>query len=119
MSILTPPANVYINPAVNEPSNGTLMSTISGTVTYAGYYTEPLNTTVPLTKGETFAVVIKFATPGDNSPVPIQKWVPGYDDAAPTTPSGVSFVSQNGTTWTDVTSIGPRVAVNIHAFADG
>lgn len=116
-------ANVYVNPAANDPTSGTLNSTVSGTVGYAGYYTEPLNTTVPLTTGETFSVVIKFTTPaaaGDNYPVTLQKKTSGYDDAVPTTPSGVSFVSSDGTTWTDVTTtIGPFAACNIHAFADG
>ena len=57
-------ANVYVNPAANNPTSGNLTSTISGTVGWPGYYTEPLNTTVPLTTGETFAVVIQFNTPG-------------------------------------------------------
>ena len=67
-------AQVYVNPTdSSNPTSGTLMSTISGSVSYAGYYTESLSTTVPLTKGQTFAVVIKFTAPsGDNNPVPVQ-----------------------------------------------
>ena len=71
-------AQVYVNPSnPSIPTSGTLMSTISGTASnagfsYAGYYTESLSTTVPLTKGEKFAVVIKFTTPGDGNPVPVQ-----------------------------------------------
>ncbi|HYB59664.1 MAG TPA: lectin like domain-containing protein [Candidatus Acidoferrales bacterium] len=113
-------ANVYVNPAANDPASGTLSSTISGTVPYTGYYTEPLNTTVPLTTGETFSVVIQFTTPAaTNDPlsVPLQVKLQGYDDAAPTTPTGVSFVSPDGHTWTDVTTLGPSDAVCIHAFA--
>jgi hypothetical protein len=110
-------ANVYVNPAANDPTSGTLKSTISGTETYAGYHTESLNTTVPLTKGETFAVVIKFTSPGADSPVPLQTRDMDYDPAVPATPSGVSFVSLNGATWTDVTTFGQCDAVCIHAFA--
>jgi len=112
-------ANVYVNPAANNPSSGSFSSTISGAVPYAGYYTERLNTTVPLTRGETFSVVIKFTTPDDDKPVPAQKKIRGYDDAAPTTPTGVSFFSQDETKWTDITTLGPSDAVCIHAFADG
>jgi len=112
-------ANVYVNPAANDPASGTLSSTISGTVPYQGYYTEPLNTTVPLTTGETFSVVIKFTTPRNNRPVPIQERYQGVSDAAPTTPTGVSFFSTDGTKWIDVTTYGPADAVCIHAFADG
>jgi hypothetical protein len=110
-------ASIYVNPAANNPTSGTLASTISGTVGYAGYYTEPLNTTVPLTRGETFSVVIKFTTPGDTQPVTIQNKTKDYDAAVPRTPRGVSFVSPDGTTWTDVTTIDPFYACNIHAFA--
>jgi C1A family cysteine protease len=110
-------ASIYTNPTANNPASGTLASTISGAVGYAGYYTEPLNTTVPLTRGETFSVVIKFTTPGDPMPVTVQIKKAGYDDAAPPTPTGVSFVSRDGTTWTDLTTIDPSSACNIHAFA--
>ena len=68
-------AQVYVHPtSSSNPTSGALMSTISGSVSYTGYYTESLSTTVPLTKGETFAVVVKFTAPtGDNNPVPVQQ----------------------------------------------
>jgi hypothetical protein len=40
------------------------------------------NTTVPLTKGEKFAVVIKLTTLGGGYPVPMHEWISGYDDSA-------------------------------------
>jgi C1A family cysteine protease len=119
-------AQVYVNPTNSGiPTSGTLMSTISGTASnagfsYAGYYTENLSTTVPLTNGETFAVVIKFATPGDNNPVPVQQRVSGTDDNAPNAVAGESFFSPDGTTWTDLATYGGSAAnsyvANIHAF---
>ena len=118
-------AQVYVNPSnPSNPTSGTLMSTISGTASnagyaYAGYYTESLNTTVPLTKGEKFAVVVKFTTPGDNDPVPVQHKESGYDDNAPNAIPGQSFYSLNGTTWNDLAvTYGAEnsYAANIHAF---
>jgi C1A family cysteine protease len=118
-------AQVYVNPTnSSNPTSGTLMSTISGTASnagyaYAGYYTESLSTTVPLTKGEKFAVVVKFTTPGDNDPVPVQYKESGYDDNAPNAIPGQSFYSLNGTTWNDLAvkyGAENSYAANIHAF---
>jgi C1A family cysteine protease len=118
-------AQVYVTPTnSSNPTSGTLMSTISGTASnagyaYAGYYTESLSTTVPLTKGEKFAVVVKFTTPGDNDPVPVQYKESGYDDNAPNAIPGQSFYSLNGTTWNDLAvTYGAEnsYAANIHAF---
>jgi C1A family cysteine protease len=114
-------AQVYVNPTNSKPTSGTLMSTISGTVSYAGYYTESLSTTVPLTNGERFAVVVKFTTPGDGNPVPVQSRETGWDDNAPNAIAGQSFWSSDGTTWTDFASYGAAnsLVANIHAFESG
>jgi C1A family cysteine protease len=111
-------AQVYVNPTDSRnPTSGSLMSSISGTVQYTGYYTESLSTTVPLTKGETFAVVIKFTTLGHGNPVPVQLQS-GDDSKAPNAVSGQSFWSSDGTTWTDFASYGAAnsYVANIHAF---
>jgi C1A family cysteine protease len=112
-------AQVYVNPTDSgNPTSGTLMSTISGSVSYTGYYTESLSTTVPLTKGETFAAVIKFTAPsGDNNPVPVQQRT-GDDTKAPNAIAGQSFWSSDGTSWTDFASYGAAnsYVANIHAF---
>ena len=119
-------AQVYVTPTnSSNPTSGTLMSTISGTASnagyaYAGYYTESLSTTVPLTKGEKFAVVVKFTTPGDNDPVPVQYKESGYDDNAPNAIPGQSFYSLDGTSWNDLATAygaGNAYVANIHAFA--
>jgi hypothetical protein len=119
-------AQVFVNPKnPSNPTSGTLMSTISGTAStnagyaYAGYYTESLSTTVPLTNGEKFAVVVKFTTPGDNDPVPVQYKESGYDDNAPNAIPGQSFFSLDGTTWNDLAvTYGAEnsYVANIHAF---
>jgi C1A family cysteine protease len=113
-------AQVYVSPTSSSiPTSGTLMSTISGTVSYAGYYTESLSPTVNLTKGETFAVVVKFTTPGDDYPLPVQQRESGYDDNAPNAIAGQSFYSLDGTTWNDLATAygaGNAYVANIHAF---
>jgi len=110
-------AKVYVNPTASKPNSGTLVSTISGSVPYAGYYTKILSKTVPLAKGQRFSVVIKFTTPGDGYPIPIQTWLSGFNDKVPATPSGVTFVSHNGSTWYDLAASDNYGVVNIHAFA--
>ncbi|MGZ4930880.1 MAG: lectin like domain-containing protein, partial [Halobacteriota archaeon] len=122
-------AQVYTNPQPNNPTSGALASTISGSTRYAGYYTEPLKIGVPLKTGEKFAVVVKFTRPAYSVPVkmqylnitggliPAQTRLPGYDSKVPATPSGVSFISLDGHSWTDITWIDPYGAVNVHAFA--
>jgi C1A family cysteine protease len=114
-------AKVYVNPTAGKPASGTLKSTISGSVAQAGYYTKLLTTTVAITNGQKFSVVIKFTTPGDGYPVPLQTWIPYFNDAVPSTPTGVSFISHDGITWYDLSnsgSYGYGTAVNIHAFAN-
>jgi C1A family cysteine protease len=120
-------AQVYVNPtSPSNPTSGTLMSTISGTASnagfaYAGYYTESLSTTVPLTKGEKFAVVIKFTTPGYGNPVPVQQRS-GDDSKAPNAIAGQSFYSPDGTTWSDLAvayGATNSYVANIHAFESG
>ena len=113
-------AQVYVNPTnSSNPTSGTLMSTISGTASnagysYLGYYTENLTTTVPLTNGERFAVVVKFTTPGNDQPVPVQSRMPGIDDKVPNAIAGQSFYSPDGTTWTDLAT--QSYVADIHAF---
>jgi hypothetical protein len=116
-------AQVYVNPTAGNPTSGTLMSTISGSANltgypYVGYYTENLTTTVPLTSGETFAVVVQFTTPGWYYPVPLQYKESGYNDQAPNAVAGQSFASVDGTTWTDLASYGASnsAVALIHAF---
>lgn len=52
---------IYKNPTAGDPDSGTpmLSSPVTGTTTYAGYYTIPLGQSVELMEGETFSVVIK------------------------------------------------------------
>ena len=54
---------IYKNPTAGNPSSGTLVSSQTGTLTYSGYYTIPLNTPVVLAQGDTFSVVFTQYVP--------------------------------------------------------
>ncbi|MBO4838288.1 MAG: InlB B-repeat-containing protein [Lachnospiraceae bacterium] len=49
---------IYKNPDDRNPESGELVSTASASLTFAGYYTIPLDTPVVLAPGDTFSVVI-------------------------------------------------------------
>ena len=54
--------SIYKNPG-STPTSGTLMSSQTGYIDFAGYYTIPLKTPVPLSSGDKFAVVFTLNTP--------------------------------------------------------
>jgi hypothetical protein len=112
---------VYKNPTADNPTAGTLASVVSGITDFSGYHTRALWTAVPLTAGEKFSVVIKYTTPGNEYPCPIQYWVEGYNDAVPPSVPGQSFVRVDGVgTWIDLaTSLGTdqSAVANIQAFS--
>ena len=108
---------VYTN-ITGAPTSGTLADTSAGTTTYSGYTTIPLSNPVPLTIGQKFSVVVKLTTPGYNWPVPISTPYSGYSSKA-TNQAGHSFISSNGTSWTDAITIQPNTSVCIKAFAGG
>ena len=83
-------------------SLSTLSQLASGTLTYAGYSTIPLAQPLSITSGGKFYVAVRLTTPGYNYPVPIEYPIAGW--AAPTASAGQSYVSSNGTTWTDITT---------------
>ncbi len=111
--------SVYTGVTAGQPKLGTLQCSLTGSTTYAGYYTIDLPTSVPLTAGQRFSVVIKFTTPGYSYPVPVEYAYAGVTSDA-TASSGQSFVSSAGSTWYDTTSWAqgdPTENVCIKAFA--
>ena len=60
---LTYTLEIYKNPTTGNPTSGTLVDSQTGTLTYAGYYTIPLETPVILSEGDTFSVVITQSCP--------------------------------------------------------
>jgi len=101
--------------AVN-PTSGTLISTTNGTLADAGYLTIPLETAATLSTGQVFSVVVKLTTPNYNYPVPIEQSFIGYSSGASAQP-GQSYISSNGSTWTDTTTINSTMNVCVKAYA--
>ncbi|MBQ6654672.1 MAG: S-layer homology domain-containing protein [Erysipelotrichaceae bacterium] len=92
---------IYTNTNTSKPTSGTLALQQSGVLDSAGYYLLPLNQPVTLNKGEYFSVVIK-QTGSSN----VNLWVDyTYDlggiNTYNETANDLSFVSTNGTNWTD------------------
>lgn len=110
---------VYKNPSSTNPASGTLVATTSGTVSYVGYYTATLPTSVPLSAGQKFSVVIKYTTQGWNYPNSVTEKLSGYSNNIPIAVKGHSFASTTGTSWVDLSSAfaGSQMANDILAFA--
>ncbi len=100
------------------PSTGVLeggsVNTL-GSFAYAGYHTVDLSRPVSLLAGEKFAVVIKVITPGYNYPIPMEYPFGNYNSAA-TASAGQSYISSNGTAWTDLAAAYANTNVTIRAF---
>lgn len=111
--------DIYIYKGVSnsQPRSGTLVATRSGSKTYSGYYTETLSSPVNIEVGEKFSVVIKFTTSTYQYPVPVEYPHNNYSSGAKAN-SGESFLSYDGTDWTDMTTENADTNVCIKAYAD-
>ena len=95
---------LYIYTAVTSgPTTGSLAGSQTGTIASAGYHTISLNPSVPLISGQKFSVVVKLTTPGFNYPVPVEEPIANYSSQATANP-GESYVSSDGSIWSDLTS---------------
>lgn len=93
-------------------------ASITGTKTYAGYYTVDLPAGISLSDGQRFSVVIQFTTPNYLFPLAVEYAISGYSSTATASP-GQSFVSDGGTNWEDLTSfLTPTANVCIDAFSN-
>lgn len=108
--IYTDPVSGPINPAGAE-------SSASGTITFAGYHTVSLETSVPLDPGQNFSIVVKFTTPGYSFPVAIEYPQEEYSSKARANP-GESFFSPDGENWVDTALAMENTNVCIKAFAN-
>jgi C1A family cysteine protease len=88
-----------------------------GSIPYAGYHTVPLHSSVPLQKGQKFSVIVKLVTPGYEYPIAVEYPYPGYSSRA-SARAGESWVSSDGTSWTDLTTVYANSNVCVKAFTD-
>ena len=101
---------------IGGPTSGTLvLDAQTGTLQAPGYYTVPLRSPVPVSSGQSFSVVVKLTTPGYGYPVAVEKRINGYSDKISSAP-GQSYISANGSSWTDMTSVDPTANVCLKAL---
>lgn len=87
----------------------------AGSIPYAGYHTIALSNPVALQKGQKFSVIVNLITPGCSYPIAVEYPYQGYSSKA-TARAGESWVSSDGTSWTDITSVYPNSNVCLKAF---
>ena len=76
----------------------------SGTIDYMGYHTVALPAPFRLSMGQTFVVFVKVTAMGDLYPIPIEYAIAGATSGA-SAQTGQSYVSTNGTNWSDLTAV--------------
>jgi uncharacterized repeat protein (TIGR01451 family) len=106
---------VYLDPTGNNPRNGKLVAVSNGTLDYAGYFTVQLNKFVTLIKNEKFSVVVKVYSPNETQPITIEYPMLDYSSKA-TANAGQSYISSNGISWEDMTSVISNANVCLKAF---
>jgi C1A family cysteine protease len=91
----------------------------SGTLTAAGYHTVTLGSPVAVTAGQPLVIAVRLTTPGYGFPVAVERPYPGYANA--TASAGQSFVSGDGVSWTDMTTLiaGTDVCLKGYGTATG
>jgi PGF-pre-PGF domain-containing protein len=100
---------IYTNLGSRPTSSAGLIFAQSGLSATAGYHTVPLSSTIQLKARQKFSVVLRLTNSvHDNkefkNPIAVEKPIDGYSSKA-TASAGESFVSPDGRTWTDTTSI--------------
>ncbi|KAF1074509.1 lectin like domain-containing protein [Methanogenium sp. MK-MG] len=97
------------------PGDAAPVAWTSGTSALPGYHTISLPETVTLMPGEVFSVVLEITSPTSVYPLAVEWPIPGYSSKATAGP-GESYVSDDGSTWEDLTTDYPNTNVCIKAF---
>lgn len=110
--------SIYTNVNTGQPISGVLKTTQLVTMAEEGYQTIALDQPVGIINGQKFSVVIKYITPGNDKPVPIELPIANYSSAASAN-SNESFMSINGVNYWDDISSANDANVCVKAFAEG
>jgi len=87
----------------------------SGSLQFPGYHTVKLDSPYPLSAGTKFLVAVKLTTPGYLYPIPLEYPFSNYSSGASAS-SGQSYISPEGSSWQDVTSLYAKTNVCLKAF---
>ena len=107
---------IFTGCSANKPTSGNVKITQEGvTDTYAGYYTIVLKNEVSIRRDELFSVVVWIKTPGYGGPLAYEASGYWYKEngtktycicaSDATAAKGQSFLSADGTTWSDFTEL--------------
>lgn len=94
---------VYSNTSINAPRSGQLVKKLKGMVQYAGYHTVRFRCSANVKPGKRFSVVVKLSTPNWDYPIPVEDYVTSYSEGV-NAYSGQSYVSPDGSSWSDLTT---------------
>jgi hypothetical protein len=107
---------VYTGVTAGSPRSGTMAYSGSGTLASSGFHTVTF-ADVPVAAGQHFSVVVKLVDGGGyNWPLPVEKPLSNYSSGA-TASAGQSYFSNDGNTWTDMTSLWANTNVCLKAYA--
>ena len=89
----------------------------AGTIPVAGYHTIRLERPATVTAGRVFVAAVRVTTPGWDRPVPVEQ---PSELIAPRARAGQSYVSADGASWSDLTTLSGRSLTNVclKAFVD-
>lgn len=122
VSFYAPVANAQyqievFNDVASSPRGRSASLVQQGSIPFAGYHTIALQSAVPLHKGQQFSVIINLVTPGFSYPISVEYPIKGYSSRASAHP-GESWVSSDGISWTDLTTLYSNTNVCLKAFTD-
>jgi hypothetical protein len=107
---------IYVYDDFDDSQFSNLLTSQTGSQSYAGWYTIHLDTPVTVKKDDSFGVVIRFNNGGTyNYPIAYEYAISDYSSSACAIP-GESFYSCSGTNFTDMTSFASTANVCIKAF---
>jgi len=108
---------IYLDPTSGPLNSNGPVIVQTGQLPDRGFDTVRLNNPVQLTAGHKFSIVVKLTTPQSKYPVPIEDYQYGYTSGASAN-AGESFVSSNGTSWTDATTVLSRANVCLKGYTN-
>ncbi len=115
-------SNTVIDIDIYDNFNGTSLTNLLGSMhnlscPFPGYYTFSIPSSIALANGNDFYIKIKYITPGNTSPIPIEISYPGI--ALSTIETGKCWISSNGSSWNAIGKNTTRLAdLCIKAYTD-
>ena len=114
----SPGATYEVRVAATVAGIATTSSRARGSLAVAGYHTVKLTRPAALKTGKRFVVAVRLTTPGSDEPIPLEH---PWQLSSPSAARGQSYVSADGTKWTDLVTVKgfERSNVCLKALVDG